>query len=142
MKKSYSLMMWGCFISLRMSTSSRRAASSSSDSFLRLTHLTANEMSRFDRWYPSRTVEKAPVPSCQRTQQITYGETLRNVGKSHRMAPPQNTVLLFQQALTTPFNRYSSSNRFPLLELGIGAITPVVLTRVVAVVDDAMVLIQ
>lgn len=56
------------------------------------------------------------------------------------MAPLQTT--LFRQALTTPFNRYSSSNRFPLLELGIGAITPVVLTRVVAVVDDAMVLIQ
>lgn len=63
MKKSWRRIMWLCFISMRIATSSNKAASSSSDSFLRFTHFTAYERSLFDRWKPSRTVENAPVPS-------------------------------------------------------------------------------
>ena len=54
-----------CFISFKIETSSKRAASSSSVSFFLLTHLTAYVLSLLDRWYPIRTVEKAPDPSCR-----------------------------------------------------------------------------
>lgn len=96
MKKSYKRIIWSCFTSVRIDTSSSRAASSSSESFLRFTHLTANGKSLCDRWKPSRTVEKAPVPSyrifwmrmpqSQFTYQTTDHLQLLSIDTAHRSA--------------------------------------------------------
>ena len=169
-----------CFISFNIETSSKSAASSSSVSFFRLTHLTAYVLSLLDRWYPIRTVEKAPVPNwsnkptkfyemglnermnksadkrrVKEEENRKWDETLmqkfvfvtlnwvRHTFKHSRLIWKQSTqsgmtiscntkefgrlwilfnsrTMPYHLTLTTPFNRYNSSKRLPLLELGTG----------------------